>query len=549
MNVTFNPAATVLGVLPGGWLTIGLTLIIGYVLSRLLARNIPSRLPTRSILSRGSANVLFSIFASLVFYTGFDWTAEGWRDWARIVFVLCLLIAIVLFVMDRFRGTDDHVWRWAAPAATTALIASFVLASNLSFSGGWGFKLADVDMPNFDFVTQQSYDDLRLDFATQLNAAKVDASSLDSECKSVPHICAVINAHTEDIKNLKAEDAKLWKALKGKADTVALPKSTDSQKAADSLAKSLAPMGWTKGEVVTGNKIDWSKNRRDAGRQAFVAQTINTPAKYAEHRKGTSASDKAGTKIVTDNTPAELHASFLRGESVIPVQFTTDSCVNGNTGFDGHEVVHFDKICHEAGDIWWVPVGPDGTVYWAAAVRADCGNPGVYVAPFPRNKPAPSVCPQGTDRAGMPINKGCYDKPGKHKPPVTPPTTTPPTTTPPDKVKVCINDGGDTKYVPKSEAHKYPKPNADGTCAKGNKDPNTNGNSGNGGGNNQDTGPGPTTTPTQPPNTPRPTPSAPAPVPTATQQPAPAPETSAPQPSTAPSVCSPAPGDVCPPKK
>lgn len=37
----------------------------------------------------------------------------------------------------------------------------------------------------------------------------------------------------------------------------------------------------------------------------------------------------------------------------------------------------------------------------------------------------------------------------------------------PGKVLVCINNGGDTKWVPKSEAHKYPKrPNKDGTCSK-----------------------------------------------------------------------------------
>ena len=37
----------------------------------------------------------------------------------------------------------------------------------------------------------------------------------------------------------------------------------------------------------------------------------------------------------------------------------------------------------------------------------------------------------------------------------------------PGKVLVCINDGGDTKWVPKSEAHKYPlRPNKNGTCSK-----------------------------------------------------------------------------------
>lgn len=270
--------------------------------------------------------------------------------------------------------------------------------------------------------------------------------------------------------------------------------------------------GWTKGEVVTGDKIDWEKNRRDAGPQAFAKETIDTVEKYAEHRKGTSAADIAGTKIVTDNTPAELHATFLRGEGVIPVQFTQASCVNGSTGFDGQKVIRFAELCYEPGDIWWVPVGPDGTVYWAAAVRADCGNPGLYLVPYPRDRLAPSVCPLGSDRPGKSILGGCYGKPEQPKPPADTPTAQPS----PEKVKVCINSDGATAYVPKSEVHMYQRPNADGTCVK---NPGTEaankGNAGNGGGRSQDPGPDATTTPSQPPGTPRVNPTVPAPDPSA----------------------------------
>jgi hypothetical protein len=551
MSVSFIPADHVLGVLPGGWLWLIAYLIIAFVLSRFLARR---------HMSDSSSTVLFAILTAIVIYDGFNWSVDnGWWVLVRLLFWIGLIVAIVLWAINltvglsdgRGRWTSDRKWSAARGASTLAVITAVLLASNLSFSGeGFRFGGLDRTADQASQAIEQAKKDMRLEFATQLNAAKIDTTSFETECKSVPHICAIIKAQGVDIDKLKAEDAKIWKALKAKADkadVVALPANVSTDKAADSLANTLAPMGWKKGEVVMGDKIDWSKNRYDAGRQAFVKQSITTPTKYAAHLNGSAASDKAAKALVLENTPDELHATFLRGESVIPVQFTKDSCVNGNTGYDGHKVVRFDKICHEAGDIWWVPVGPDGTVYWAAAVRADCGNPSMYVAPYPRNRPAPKVCPEGSDRPGMPVSKGCYNKPNKpHRPPHTPPSTPP---TPPvvKKVPVCVNGGGDIKYVPESEAHKYPKPNADGTCAKNpGDDPANNGNAGNGGGKNQDPGPGATTTPTQPPSTPRTNPPTPSSTSSSTSSSSqPAPEPSAPKPSDPATGCAPAPGRSC----
>jgi hypothetical protein len=545
MNISFTPAAHVLGVLPGGWVQLGIYLFVAFVASRLLARR---------FMSDSSATVLFVILASIVIYDGFDWSVDnGWWILVRLLFWIGLIVAIILWVINLTTGlsegrrwSSDRKWSAARSASGIALVAAVLLASNLSFSG-WDVSFGNAN-DRVDEIGQaiqdqinKSQEEMKLDFTTSLNAAvaakqdKIDTTSFESTCKSMQPVCDRIlalesNDKTQDsaIKKLQDDVKKLQSQM------VALNKDTNVTGAADSLAKSLAPMGWQKGEVVVGNKIDWSKNRYDAGAQKFVEQGIDTPAKYAAHLNGSRAADKAAKEIVMDNTPAELHAMFLRGENVIPVQFTKDSCVNGNTGYDGHKVVRFDKICHEAGDIWWVPVGPDGTVYWAAAVRADCGNPGVYSAPYPRNRPAPKVCPMGSDRPGKPISNGCYNKHPK------PPTKV-------VKVPVCVNGGGAIKYVPKSEAHKYPKPNADGTCAKNpGDDPANNGNAGNGGGKNQDSGPGATTTPTQPPSTPRTNPTTPAASTTTSTTSAPAPETSAPA-STAPATgCAPAPGRSCP---
>ena len=430
MNVTFTPAAHVLGVLPGGWVWLLVWLVVAFVVSRLALRGRPTN---------ASANTLFALLAAAIIYSGFV-RPDGDGLWAiaYIAFWIGLIVGGVLWVVDRFRGSSPGAWRAMRTASVVAVVSAVLLASNLSFSGwdvnfgGADNKVDKIGKAIQDQITK-SQEEMKLDFTTSLNAVsdkkqdKIDTASYKSECTSLPNICKEIDA-------LKDNDTKQDSAIKKLQDDVKklqsqvgyLNRDTDVSAAADSLAKSLAQMGWQKGEVVTGDKIDWSKNRYDAGSQKFVEQSINTPAKYAAHLNGPSSSDKAARQITLDYTPSKYHAMFLRGENVVAVQFTKDSCVNGNTGWDGHAVVHFDKICHWAGDIWWVPVSPDdGTVYWAAATRADCGNPGAYVAPYPRNRPAPKVCPMGSDRPGKPITGECYIK--HPKPPTTP--RTPPTTT------------------------------------------------------------------------------------------------------------------------
>ena len=66
------------------------------------------------------------------------------------------------------------------------------------------------------------------------------------------------------------------------------------------------------------HKIDWSKNRYDAGRQAFVKQSITTPTKYAAHLNGSAASDKAAKALVLENTPDNLHAWLYDPQKIKP---------------------------------------------------------------------------------------------------------------------------------------------------------------------------------------------------------------------------------------
>ena len=50
-----------------------------------------------------------------------------------------------------------------------------------------------------------------------------------------------------------------------------------------------ALMGWKKGEVVTGDKIDWDKNTYDPGQYPYSAKSVRSQtqlAKFLAQKKG-----------------------------------------------------------------------------------------------------------------------------------------------------------------------------------------------------------------------------------------------------------------------
>lgn len=602
MNFTFTPAADVPWGLPGAWLLLLILFGLAYIVARTFSNSLSQR------------RVAFLVLASLIVYFGFEWSIHGfWWNIIRIAYWLFVIVTAILWVFNRVeklgfhdgRLTAERKWGLARTLSVLALVLSILLASNFSFGRGLSFRaagLVDVSTDGISVPTpwksqeekdfdklweanqqkaieanEQNIHELREDLVPQIESMQVDNTSVDTECKSFPGICAELKAHDKDISTLKKDVEQLKKDVNQLQKLVTLPDSIDPEAVADSLARSTGPQGWRPGEVLTGEAIIWSQNGYDAGNLAFVPQPVNTPERY-----GKFLSDNRGVrKRVFNNTPDEIHKDLLKGKSMIYVQLAGDSCVEGNTGLDGDEIVVLGRQCHDPGDIWAVPVGRDGTVYWTAAIRVDCGNPGAYAAPFPKYRPAPAVCPEGTDRAGQPFDRNCDnpprssnprqtppqhttpatpDQPEASTPPESPAPTTPPVSSTPHMVLVCINNGGDTKEVPESEAWKYPKPHADGTCAKYTpSDPANGGNSGNGSEPNENTGTGATTTPTQPAGgTTRPAPAQPTDEPTSaeptegppataepTDYPSPQP-TGATDPTDPANACSPYLGRTCP---
>ena len=337
----------------------------------------------------------------------------GWFAWlllgfSPIALALVVLGAVLLLVNS---GVAHH---WLALLACVSLFAGALVAANT----------VHVAMPGDNAIAKAqanaaaTHAAMASSFQTKLDAMKANPGSFENWCKIPANVpaCQVIKTQGDAIKYLQDSDAKQWAAML-KAGVVAVPGDMDTAAAAKSLADALAPFG---GKINIGNDVDWSlSGANERGDAAFEQKTLTSVEQLLAYFD--SAAGAVGKKNMLDHTPDALHDWFMAGKGILPIQPTIESCSQGNWGTteDG-KVVQFNKeICHSPGDVWWVPVGPDGTVYWAAATRAACSNPHMSVVIYPRGH-APAVCPAGSDRAGMAIGDGCYIK--HPKPPKKPPT-------------------------------------------------------------------------------------------------------------------------------
>jgi hypothetical protein len=382
--------------------------------------------------------------------------------------VMALAIATGLFVaLDAI--TDRAIFALAALVTVVGMLASATYDMR-SVRDALGVTEA------IEQATAKATADLKAELKKGLDAARVDPTSLETECKSMPNLCALVKSQGTRITALEADNAQIWATLV-KARVALVPGDMDTDAAAENLAKYFASVGFTQGQVVTGNSVDYTlPGANEAGRGAFgdkPLRSVNDVLNWWASPQGAESKQN-----MLDYTPAALHDYFLSGKGVIPFQIKTTSCNIGNwSKVDGKADRQIKEICHSTGDVWWVPVAPDGTVYMAAATRGACLNPhleAIYPSPATPGSPKkPTVCGPNTDFPGQPLSKGCWKKN---------PT--------PKKVPVCTLDGKATIWVPATEASKYPKPNGNGTCTKANQggDPGLNPGEGGSGGVNGNNG-------------------------------------------------------------
>ncbi len=316
------------------------------------------------------------------------------------------------------------------------------------------------------------------------------------------------------------------------------PKGLDENKVAKAFAQYTKGKGFKAGEVQVG-KVDWTKNPVDHRGGAVGAQVKNQ-TELTQFLNGSSAQSQAGRQHVLAAVPKSEQARVLNGENYIPVQYLVGVQYGGNTYWQNGKLVRGGKVVAEAGDVFWVFVGQDYKIYWDAAIRSDCRNPGLSHPPVPHRTP---VCT--SDCSGNICTHNCG---GTH---VCPPGQS--GTWPHCYVPNCHTNGNcpppncQVTHTCPPVVHKCPPSMPHGTwplCKDDpSHDPANNGNAPEGGGHNDTNGPGvqnppPTFSPN--PYTPPPAPSAPPT--TSRPDPVTPPATGAPAPSQAPTTCVPPPG-------
>ncbi|MBP6038210.1 MAG: hypothetical protein KA604_02615 [Candidatus Saccharimonas sp.] len=427
MNSLFTFWPQLFGVFPNGWLAIIVALVVGgFIAAVASARTGTSAWP------------LALLLGAVVFYAGFQWSAPGW---VVLVFWLVWAVALWRWLADALTSGSSHAsWRVARLGAVLALVGSIVLASNVAngqITWPWNSAI-DKAKAEVEEAETLAHEAMVKSIQAQFDALpRIDTTSLKTECKSTPNICKKLEELEQRLGKVEASDAQQWAAML-KAGVVAVPADADTDAMAKALADAFTKAGFD--GVRIGNNVDWSlpgANQRSSS--AFGQTTLRTQAQVVEYLN--SPAGAAAKQNLLDNTPVSLHDYFLSGKGFIPWQAPGASCTIGNwTLLNGKPKQLDAEVCHDVGDVWWTPVGPDGTVYMPASVRAACQNPHTSVTPYPKGK-TPKVCPAGSDRAGKPIANGCYTK---HPKTCTETGTCPPPTNCPtgtfwsDKWKECL---------------------------------------------------------------------------------------------------------------
>ncbi len=379
------------------------------------------------------------IVGALTFFLGTHWVVGGTWAWVpTAAFAVTVCGAILLTLLGETNGN-----RGASAGGFVSAIVAFGIALALAVSG-----MSHVNMPwdgAIDKAKAEVEESETLAHAAMVKSIqaqfdalpRIDTTSLKTECKSTPNICKKLEELEQRLGKVEASDAKQWAAML-KAGVVAVPADANTDAMAKALADAFTKAGFD--DVRIGNNVDWSlpgANQRSSS--AFGQTTLRTQAQVVEYLN--SPAGAAAKQNLLDNTPVSLHDYFLSGKGFIPWQAPGASCTIGNwTLLNGKPKQLDAEVCHDVGDVWWTPVGPDGTVYMPASVRAACQNPHTSVTPYPKGK-TPKVCPAGSDRAGKPIANGCYTK---HPKTCTETGTCPPPTNCPtgtfwsDKWKECL---------------------------------------------------------------------------------------------------------------
>lgn len=334
------------------------------------------------------------ILGALTLFLGTHWVVGGTWAWVpTLVFVVAITVATLAYFFGSARGHSGI----SAGGLVSAIVA-FGIALALAVSG-----MSHVNMP-WDEAIDKAQTEMTLahaamdkdiqDVKDQLADLKTVPASFEAWCAGNPAygpLCDEIKAlkakdieHDKAIAALQEADDRIWQAFVDQGLTP-LPGDVETDEVAEMLLNGFYDAGFQVGSIAVGNKVDCSMlGANQRGSAPFRQKTLCTLKDYIASLK-----DPHGADQITMHSPKELHPTFLAGKWTIPVQFLVPTCVKGNWGLVSGKPKAFDKNCHEAGDMWWVPIDfTHKVIYIEAAKRAACAN-GAMDSIAPVGKPLP----------------------------------------------------------------------------------------------------------------------------------------------------------------
>lgn len=176
--------------------------------------------------------------------------------------------------------------------------------------------------------------------------------------------------------------------------TYKTPGGLDETQLAKEFATDVNELGFRPGEVTVG-QVNWDANPVDHRVGAFGEQ-VRSQEDMTVFLASDTEKGRAARQHQLLSVPESERARILDGDVYVPVQFNTDIKYAGNSYWMDGKLVEGGEVTAKAGDVFWVPVGKDYEIYWEAAVRADCKNPGLKVRPRPHRHPTPHPHPTPT---------------------------------------------------------------------------------------------------------------------------------------------------------
>jgi hypothetical protein len=309
-------------------------------------------------------------------------------------FWLLLGLAIVATVASLAQGIS---LLWLVRLLVLAMVVTQL------WNVGW-FSYQDTQLEQITKAVQAQLEEARAD-ATKEAQGKLDAA-VSTQSRVDAEQNRRLDALEKDVANLKDHDKVQDKAIAdiknqfshlqtGSTTTVTSSDTTDAV-VAKAVAKYLYSHGWSPSDVRIGT-VNWDDDPYEADQRYSFYERLESRQEIRKFWQTNNARAKAALNQAVNAVPVSEKPRVVSGACYVPIQYMKPIEYAGNGAFMDGVIKRGGTTTRAAGDVVWACVGLDGTIYWDASIRADCGNPSFSKPPTPQHE-TPSVrhTPSGT---------------------------------------------------------------------------------------------------------------------------------------------------------